>query len=83
MVLHLKSQQEVKAYYVNQSLKEAVRVLKENKYSLSFEQVREVRGVLDEAVLGMYNSRYDGTNGNGYSPIASFDNPYATPPKKR
>jgi len=52
--MHLKSQQEVKTHYINEAIKEAVRVLKENKYSLSFEQVREVRDALDEAVIRSY-----------------------------
>lgn len=82
--MHLKSQQEVKAYYTNQSLKEAVKTLQENRNQLSFEQVRVIRDLLDECVLNNYgNRKYDGTNGNGYSPIATFDNPHATPPKKR
>lgn len=80
--MHLKSQQEVKTHYTNQAIKEALGVLKENKYKLSFEQVREVRDLLDEAVLGIYNSHYDGTNGNGYQPVPGLErNP--KPPTKR
>lgn len=52
--MYLKSQQEVKSHYTNQAIKEAVRVLKENKYNLSFEQVREVRDALDCAVIRAY-----------------------------
>lgn len=53
--MHLKSQQEVKSCYVNESLKEAVKTLQENKYQLSFEQVRAIRDLLDEFVLRSYH----------------------------
>lgn len=53
--MHLKSQQEVKAYYVNQSLKEAVKTLQENRHQLSFEQARVIRDFLDECVLRSYH----------------------------
>lgn len=53
--MHLKSQQEVKAYYANQSLKEAVKTLQENKHQLSFEQVRVIRDLLYECVLRSYH----------------------------
>lgn len=52
--MHLKSQQEVKAYYVNQSLKEAVKTLQENRHQLSFEQAKVIRHLLDEIVVTFY-----------------------------
>lgn len=81
--MYLKSKQDVQTHYTNQHIKNALATLKQYKYKMTFAQMKELRDVLDDVVLNSYGNRtYDGTNGNGYQPLPSYnDNP--TPPKTR
>jgi len=55
MIINLKSKQDVQIHYTNQYIKNALATLKQYKYEMTFSQMKELRGVLDDVVLRSYS----------------------------